>query len=756
VATMSYRKAFIFLFIVQVLYFNPILFRGEIIFPHSNDKEVGARAGEDGLISNRKFSDHSNSFIPEISHHLNGNHRAWISTWNPYVQLGRPTWQLSGFGKAYLITHALSLFTKNPFVFYTIFTVLTVSLTGVFLFLLLKDTGLHPLACLSAAVGLSLGPFASYWLTFPTFISTICWTLCLLWLIRRFTVKKSFALAVGISFAAYSLFMTGYPQFVLLQAYLIAGFTAVRLWRHGSAKKTKFLTGLMLAGTAFSGFVMSSTALFDIYINAQRSARLCVPDEFFLEVLPKIANIKHLGIFLIPIFDAFWPGNPIRPGYPLVFNGVSFTPLYSGLFLLSFANGMSRRLWPWHLFVALCLMGTVWPQAYLFAVKYMGFHLSRIHFLGGALIPVFILCAHAIDTILRDGTRHKLYSHVVIAALLLISISPLIILSDQYHELDIRFVLLCYFIIAGTAWFALTGKLIVMLTMVLTTVFAYGYGMMLTRPITKVHLASSLVRKIRKETRGEFRYAKVGQKLSGILPPNQEALLKIKSIHSYDSLSSLNYQRLTFELSKNGTRFFGRLFGWIDSDAKLKGEVFSYSGVSLVISEYELDEHYFLKTGEFNEIKFYHPLNKPILEAQIKSFSYGKSTLDVVVDGFLKEHDELKTERMISFDDFKRFRVTPSIHETILFLSQQYHPQWKAASGDGRPLKTVIINDFYQGAVIPPYVDEVILEFRPYVLWSWLPQLLYITFGLGFLVCRIMENKVRGKFSTLEFRTGSP
>ena len=99
---MYYRKSLIFLIIVQTIFFIHVFIKGEVIFPHYNDIELGICPENDERMSNRKFSDQSSVFIPEINQHLNGNHRAWISTWNPFVQLGRPTFQ--GFGKAYLIS----------------------------------------------------------------------------------------------------------------------------------------------------------------------------------------------------------------------------------------------------------------------------------------------------------------------------------------------------------------------------------------------------------------------------------------------------------------------------------------------------------------------------------------------------------------------------------------------------------------------------------------------------------------------------
>ena len=727
---MYYRKSLIFLIIVQTIFFIHVFIKGEVIFPHYNDIELGICPENDERMSNRKFSDQSSVFIPEINQHLNGNHRAWISTWNPFVQLGRPTFQ--GFGKAYLISHILSFCTNDPFIFNTALTVITVFLTGIFFFFFLKTIGLHPLACSSAAIGLSLGAFVSYWLTFVVFISTICWTVCLLWLIVKFLNKKTWFLALGIAFATYSLLMTSYPQSVILHLYLIVCFTLINLWKCKTSNKKLVYDALGLAGSVCFGLAMTLPVFIDLVLNAMGSARLSAGNDFFLAVLPKIHDIKKFGIYLGQCFDAFLVGNPIKSGYPLVFNGICLTPLYSILFLLSFVNGQWRKLWPWHFFCFVCLIGTIWPSAYLYAVKHLGFHLSRIQLIGGATIPAFIICAFSIDNLLRNGINRKLIPFLLTPLLIVLSL----IWFPEYEKLQFQFVIVGSLLIFGTILLMIRAKPVLLQIMVIISVFAYGYSMILTRPLDQIQLSSPLVRKIKSEINGGFRYAKAGSVC--VLPSNQEALLKINSIHSYDSLSSLNYQRLALKLSEIGTTTLGRYFNTIDWNEKLCQGTFSLLGVGCVLSTENLDENKLKKTAEINGINIFKTLSPAILEAQIQNYHRGKTDKEIKITGILEEYNKVKVEKVLSFDDYKHFKVNPYSKETVLFLSQQFHPQWKAFNKNDR-LKTVIVNDFFEGVIIPPYVDEVILEFKPTVLWSWVPQVLFLMIGFGLLFFKVMK-----------------
>ncbi|MGD9817559.1 MAG: hypothetical protein AB7V04_02555, partial [Desulfomonilaceae bacterium] len=82
-----------------------------------------------------------------------------------------------------------------------------------------------------------------------------------------------------------------------------------------------------------------------------------------------------------------------------------------------------------------------------------------------------------------------------------------------------------------------------------------------------------------------------------------------------------------------------------------------------------------------------------------------------------------------AFDDFLSLATTPYHEETLLFMSSQYHPFWRACSGK-TPLKVVSINNFYLGVIIPPATFEVELTFRPYAIWSWIPQVCFAVSAL--------------------------
>jgi hypothetical protein len=234
---------------------------------------------------------------------------------------------------------------------------------------------------------------------------------------------------------------------------------------------------------------------------------------------------------------------------------------------------------------------------------------------------------------------------------------------------------------------------------------------------------------------GATRLAFVGYK--NLVPPNQESLLGLKSIHVYDSLSSREYQALVSKLSLKGTYTYGRHFDYITDGRWLGRPEFSYTGIGLYISSMELHEPRLSRLGQWRKYRFYRPVSPPKMAAQV--VDYEQKDGEVVLAGRLEEHRLLPVRRLDAFTDYRTYALTPLGAPSLLFVSGQYHPRWVARGPEG-PLETLKVNDFYEGVIIPPGTSEVVLEFRPRVLWMWVPQVIFLVLGAvvaaGYLVRR--------------------
>ena len=740
---MSYRSAFFVLFGVFVLHFSRILFYGEVIFPHDNSLEVGLSEEPNATrVSNRKFSDESSFFIPELANNLRSDRKGWLATWNPHVQLGRAAYQVSGLTRAYLITNALSRFTSDPFRLYTALVLFTIGLTGSFLLLFLRSLGLHPTAAVFSAVGLAFGTPTSYWLTFVMFLSAICWLTCLLWLVAEFTQRPSPLRALGLAFATYSLFMTAYPQITILCLYITSAFALIRIAQMPGTRREKLHTMLAMIGCVGAGALASLPVYLDLLFVAKQSTRLGhMSDSFFLGVLPPYHALPDLANFVVTIFDWSWPGNAIDPNYPLAFNGLSFTPVYGSLIWLSLFLKPRRSVLFWQLVVAICFVGTICPAAYLFAVHHLGFRLSRLHLLIGGIVPGFVLSAFVVDAVLRGQFRLTVRS----AMWMLLPLAMEVIVASlnwKWSSIDRIAVGITFLLVIALLGAIYYRSKAAFTAIAVISVLLYGRTLILSQSPQAIHLSSKLVDAIKAGTSGSSRFAIADNAITA-LPPNEEALLGLKSVNSRDSLSSRQYQELTNQWSAGPNRTSRNFFRSLGVRAALADRAFPLTNVSVILSHRLLSVKGVTLMDDVAGIKLYRPTGDPISLRQTADFQF--SGADHSIMDVSPQFPEMDARQVETLDDFQKIHVTKAAQETLLFLSQQYHPAWRATSHQ-RLLRTVTVNGFYQGVILPPFTDEVELSFRPFVIWSWVPQLLFVAAGVSLLLraqWRIRRDELR-------------
>jgi hypothetical protein len=235
-----------------------------------------------------------------------------------------------------------------------------------------------------------------------------------------------------------------------------------------------------------------------------------------------------------------------------------------------------------------------------------------------------------------------------------------------------------------------------------------------------IHISSKLVDAIKVHAPDGDRFA-IAQSAMTVLPPNQEGRFGLNSVNSCDSLSSCRYQELMENCSAVGTRTYRKHFRFLDIRRALADQTFPFSNVRLILSRHPLAADQLTLVAEANRIKTYKPVTAAVDVLQTPRFHFsnaGEATID------LSASPPTQSYRVEILNDCQKIDVTVSPEETLLFLSQQYHRAWWAGSRN-RSLRAAIVNPFCQGVVLPLNTSGVELSFRPFVLWRWLPQLLF-------------------------------
>lgn len=718
-------------------FFAPMWIQGAVVHPHDNRLELGLPPGE--RAAHRQLSDLSSVFIPDIHHQLHGDHSSWVSLWNPHVQLGRPSTHLSGLSPAFPLSRVLFLFCDDAAQAYTALVVVTICLAAVFGYLLLAELGLHACACFAGASAFALGVFSTGWLTFAMFPAGICWTLAIAWSVVRFTRQPSLGRGLWLAFATYALLMTGYPQQIVWHAYFLVAFTLMQVWRAGASigPRMRSIGGITLA--AAIGGVCALPCLADVALAASRSARVGTDASFFLERMPAASTLADRLTILLQAFDVFTIGDPFAEESQIRFAGVCWTPLIAGLALISCLEGGWRRAWPWIAFVLVGFAMVLWPPAYRFGIEHLGLGLSRFLPLGGVWIPCILCAAFALDRVLRDGFKRPWIAAAIVVATLAL---PFAWASANDATPRWTYVVVACGIGIGLAVLVFVRKPLLAALLVVVSALHYGWASAIWIPARGIARTSPLVEALQQRTADGSRYACVGTAEPRLLPPNQEILHGLRSIHSYDSLSPTSYQEWVLRVSEVGARQLGRQFRRVASVARLGSEDVVLGGIGTLVSPERLRAPMLADEMEVDGKYVYRLRTPPLLYAQFANFRRVNSS-GREVTCFVDEPSStprLPLERREHYDERSMFDVTPNAEETLLFISQQHHPHWIAKSGEAA-LECVLVNGFYLGVIVPPNTRTVEIEFRPWARWSFVP---HVFFAVAAVIAWLLARRARG------------
>ncbi|MCX5871515.1 MAG: hypothetical protein NTY00_13015 [Deltaproteobacteria bacterium] len=730
----SYRTALLLYVLFFCLMAFPYWGKGEVIAPHRQFSELSATDNSGATqLENRKFSDFTNGYIPEISAHLKGARSSWLTLWTDNNELGRPVYQISGFSPAYFPSWVIAQFTADPWRFITALSLFTCFLAGIFVILFCKEIGLSPLAGLIAGSSLAASPLFMYWLTFPMFPAVWCWSAGALWTVTRLARKPDLVGWSIMAFSAYSLLMTAYPQPVVFHAYILGGYGLYLAYR-------KLQLGVLEAGRFFAlsatALIAGATLALPVYIDlaylSVESARVAPAPSFFTYVLPRFGTlIENLRFFVLGTTPELF-GNPVESGFPFSYDGLSVTPLV--IFFAVIGLGTSwRKTWGWWIaIVTLCLLAFVHPL-YVLGIQYFGFNLSRSTPLGSIMLPLTFIVAYGADALVKRSRSGELSRVVWLAAASVLTVIAVGLGFGLTQAIPIRWgMILAMLILVGllAAQHQTTRPvlLIAALVMVLATI---SYPLMLRQDPTQIAMTSPLVEKVRANLPTGSRFAVAAPGIS-VLPPNLNAGLGIASVHSYNSLSSRRYHTLIKALGGE-MQTYGRWNSTISPD--YNNAMFWMSNIGLMLSPTKLTHENLEYLGEVSGVHLHKVISRMGDSLQFMPLlaNIGVDNLQVDDPRLLPRHVPSK---QLDQGDLLEFEVTPGA-PSVLVLSQKFHRDWQAQVFDQSgwvPAKTTVINGVFQGVLLPQDVQRVRLEFKPYARYAWIAHFfwLFLLVLLGF------------------------
>ncbi len=391
----SYGQALALYVVLFALLTYPYWLQHQVVAPYRPYASLGVSRTQEPehLIENYKFSDFFTDFIPGMSEATDGGRWQSLVTWTNRNELGRPLLHLEGLTTAYLPTRIIAALNGDVLSQFTMLSLGTCFLGGLFILLFCREISLSPIAALLAAGGFAASPAFMYWITFPMFAAATCWAAGILYALTRMAGKLDVGGCAILAFCTYSALMTGYPQSLVWQIYMLVayvGYLTVKRWQTAGHRAAATYLGCSTIGVLIGGL-----AALPVYVDlahaAIESARLKADLAFFTIFLPRLdAWGPVLRGMILGTLPALY-GNPSSASYPLPYDEQTFLTPLTICYLLLGLQLRWREVWGWCAAIAVLLAMAFVHPLYGFAVEHLGFNLSRDTPLDHLTLPLTII-----------------------------------------------------------------------------------------------------------------------------------------------------------------------------------------------------------------------------------------------------------------------------------------------------------------------------------------------------------------------------
>jgi len=510
-----------------------------------------------------------------------------------------------------------------------------------------------------------------------------------------------------------------------------------------SDRQKRMRTLIILSLVVISGAVAYVPSFIDLLENIKNSVRVeGASDEWLLSYLPEPdTTLKSISLRMHTFFDGYWFGQLHRSFGPLLpqpgesankIREYSITPLIGFLLIFAFRRNVLKRTFGWLILFAFSTLATYSTPIFLFLAHNLGLGFSRnIPFLW-ATFAAWVIASYALDELLHENRKITWIEIFLLAGV----IENCIFVYFNYSEqLAMNYVYFSIFIIFGMLVFIRLRWPVILLILTFASIYVYSYRQMLWDEPDCYDLETPIAGRIEQYTNNETRFAWVHQVSERIIA-NKEMLFDLQSIHTYDSFASEGYNELLIDISGFGMNETGRAFLYFKNANNLQFPAFRLTNIGLLVGNKNPPKG-FKVVDKYHKLYFYRPIYEPIPYLQLNKFQLDDSEAIITVPS--KKMVSQPVIVLEKKDDFLRLKLNKRKGQSLLFISQQYHSRWFAKNGTGEKLPTVRVNGFYQGVLIPPSTTKVILQYRPWAYYSFIPQTIYVLLGFFLLYSRLKK-----------------
>lgn len=690
--------------LVALSLFLPMFVSGEVIAPLNQGRYIDPGYTSDGYRETHLLSDYISSFIPRASGQLSDDREAFIDLWDPSVEAGMPTIQLGATSKAFPVFLLGSLISDNPYIVLTLVCIISLVLAAVALTLFAREEGVSPAMALVVGLMAILSWRMTLWIAFPQYIYGLALTFLAMFLAERYIRTGQWLVLGWLPPVLYMILLGSRPAFTVAYAYIATAYVVLCLFRLGSARlAAQRMTFIAIAGIL--AVILALPNYIGLAATAAASLRASSPESFFLRGLHDISSLSSMSDWFVMLLNAW--GWAVLP-----------------LFIVSFVVAARRPMMTFWLSAAMIpLLLSVTPGLYVYLIRYFGFNISIIDPSWFALGPVLIIIASGLQYLIETD-ENRLPGLILIAAFAICwSIVGLGVWPEALQGIRPELVIAGAISLGGATVAVWWRRKWLLLAALLVPAFFVTQEKLPTRPLELIRTTSPLFEAVSSNLEPGQRYVKTD---GVVFSPRIVASLGVPTLHYIDSLSSeaANVHLAERFTGRPGLKL-GRKFTHVHPRARACGEsdYLRMLNVAVVIADRAIEcenllpiavvqgHHLYRPKGDIHEVFFLEGMARAVSADEIslpESILLGAAAGQVTS----RSRDALQVQAPGRAND-----ADQSVN--LLVLSQQYHSAWKASVA-GRDLKTIRVNGFLLGVVMPADIDKPLVQLRFLPVTRWL------------------------------------
>ncbi len=733
-----YQRPLLVYSVVIFAWFTPIFLSHHVILPFRPFTYANLEPGQQSLYTETTlFSDYISFYIPEVNFQLHAPRSGWLGLWTNSLEFGRSISQAGGFSPSYVITWILMGVIHDPYVYLTILFILLVYTAGLFGLLYAHNVSNNPGVALLAGLLLAFTPSFFFWNTFPMFIAPTTWGMALLYGLHRIRHQpKSRWSILLVAFAFYSLIYTAYPQLVVHLGYPLIGYFCLQLWH----LRTNYATLWRYIGTCgvavgFGG-ICTLPLLLDLITASRLSIlRQQITPKFFIGSVANITTVKQLldTIFSFGLIDVLQPITTFTKSiYPLE---AEYSTLILLIFVIIGITTQWRHVWGWLVWLVIAVVFSVRQDVFAFGYFHGMPQLSRsVLYSGGAQqIPLLIIAIYGLYTVFTRTT--PIIALITMGAGL--QYIGLTLAFARWYQIPIqwRFV--------GIELLILTGVTIAMLIphMKWRTVLICGVllcstqflirPLLLTQPQANIITSSPTADAINASLPPDGLMAMITDKPTARLEPNFSSVLNIHQIGTYSSLQSDYYVTLMKRFNVKYDRYIRTVRS---INPPLPADDLWMTNIRTIVSDKPLTIAGLSLIKRVDGLYLYHTADGMgcCLRVAANALHTDSTTPQHLwLDNPQSPTNQRLTKKVDNGDEYI-LEFPAQSEDSVIVFNQQFHPDWIAHvqnTSGWHPTTTVVINDVYQAVRIPAGATALSFQFRPWIRWSIVPNIVWLILG---------------------------